>query len=254
MIRYKLLGEKSFANNEKHEQAKYKKEKSSFVIGKETFKKVALEKIKVPPNTIDIEFYLENIKLENSVIIKEDNTSLVWEAGTDRWSGAELTAQNANYFDDQEKKSAYWKIVAKKIKFTLQNSPTIYAENSSTIQLWPCGGRLNDKTLIEQLYVEAADNLTLKNLHVTTLEQWSNQELQPQKIGMYLGKKVIFHPPYPTYKSLTEFIKCGEIQLTLKDNSGYEFTYKSIGVENKKFNKNITIHLERNTYDYLPNR
>lgn len=243
MIRYKIIGTRKFAINNTNIKGEINSDIGNFFIGKSHNLKINSEEIKIPPQLIWIRHEIIYTPCEPTVVIKNSNKNAVWNNNNERCSTVEIIP---NFLIDEQDKWDFSKIP---VKINFQNSSTIYTNEELGFHLWPCGGRIDNKgdpNSIEQLYVEPPLDLNLKNMHITTLKQWQELNLNPEKPGIYKGQKVFFYPPHPKQKSLSDLIKNGFLEQKIKTEKDFFFTYKSKNFKNLEKNiKTLDILFER---------
>lgn len=249
MIRYKILGAKNFASNQALHEFEANADSGSFTIGKLKNYKLRFEEITPPPKRVWVRCSANYEKCSPIAIIKNSNSSDVWQPPPDICISVAITPIQILYTKESALVDENWHLQANASVINFQQTQTIYLHDEVAFHLWPCGARADincDPNLIEQLYVEANVNLNLQNMHITTLRNWKNKNLQPGQASKYLNRSVIFYEPYPKITSAEQFINNGSITCNLVQDSDLTFSYQSCGFEKASNTEHtIDIVLER---------
>lgn len=249
MIRYKILGAKNFASNQVLHEFEANADSGNFTIGKLKNYKLRFEEITPPPKRVWVRYSANYVKCMQIAVIKNSNSSAVWQPPHDICSKVEITPIQILYTKESALVDENWQLQANASLINFQQAQTIYLNDEVAFHLWPCGARADinfDPNLMEQLYVEPDANLDLKNMHITPLRNWKNQNLQPGQTGKHLNQSVIFYQPYPKITSAAQFINNGSITCNLAKDGDLIFTYQSCGFENpSNTSQTIDILLER---------
>ena len=249
MIRYKILGAKNFAANQALHTFEANADSGSFTIGKLKNYKLKFEEINPPPKRVWVRYSANYVKCKPIAVIKNSNSSAVWQPPPDICSSVAITPLQILYTKESALVDENWQLQANVHLINFQQTQTIYLNDEIAFHLWPCGARADinfDPNLIEQLYVEPDAILDLKNMHITPLRNWKNQNLQPGQMGRHMNQSVIFYQPYPKITSVAQFINNGSIACNLVQDSDLIFTYQSCGFENPSNTaQTIDILLER---------
>jgi hypothetical protein len=249
MIRYKILGAKNFASNQALHEFEENADSGSFTIGKLKNYKLKFEEITPPPKRVWVRYNANYMTCSPIAVIKNSNSNAVWQPPSDICTSLEITPLKILYTKESALVDGNWQLNANVSLINFQQTQTIYLNDEVAFHLWPCGARADinfDPHLIEQLYVEPDANLDLKNMHITPLRNWKNQNLQPGQAGRHLNQSVIFYPPHPKITSAAQFINKGNINCILSQGSDLAFTYQSCGFENpSKTSQTLDILFER---------